>query len=144
MIKPFRLIIISSILLSSFAFSQPTGNLKHTVKSFIRKTGNSKVTEDDYVNNLKVFFVPNTNTDSLALEYYDYWVEQWELNRFAKKSKLIDINVVKNKGTADIKSIWHSPNGSTYLFVTRTYWNYTNGKWFRTIEDGTLLEKRKQ
>jgi hypothetical protein len=143
MIKPFHLIIISSILLSSIAFSQPNGNLKHTVKSFIRKTGNSKVTEDDYVNNLKVYFDPNTNTDSIALEYYDYWVEQWELNSFAKKSKLIDINVAKEKGTADIKSIWHSPNGNKYLFITRTYWIYTNGKWFRTIEDGTLLEKRK-
>lgn len=143
MIKPFLLTIISSILLSSFAFSQPTGNLKHTVKSFIRKTGNSKVTEVDYVNNLRVYFDPKTNTDSIALEYYDYWVEQGELNSFAKKSKLIDINVIKNKGTADIKSIWHSPNGKEYLFITRTYWIYTNGKWFRTIEDGTLIEKRK-
>jgi len=143
MIKPFTLIIISSILVSSFVLSQPTRNLKLTVKSFIRKTGNSKVTEDVYVNNLKPYFDPQTNTDSIALEYYDYWIEQWELNSFPKKSKIIEINVVKNKGTADIKSIWHSPNGNDYLFITRTYWIYTNGKWFRTIEEGTLLEKRK-
>jgi len=143
MIKPIPLIFISTILVSSFAFSQPTGNLKQTVKSFIRKTGNSKVTEDVYVNNLKQYFDPQTNTDSIALDYYDYWVEQWELNSFPKKSKVIEFNVVKTKGTADIKSIWHSPNGIDYLYITRTYWIYINGKWFRTIEEGTLLEKRK-
>ena len=90
---------------------------------------------------IKDFLDPAGNRDSLAEDYYNYWMRNDGQNSYSMKAKINSIEYKNETALVKIEDVWHMPDETYERFVSETEWIKKNGTWYRSATPGRLVER---
>ncbi|MFI5141014.1 MAG: hypothetical protein ACHQII_01545, partial [Bacteroidia bacterium] len=126
---------IFALVFSSCFIGCQSRSLKKTVRLLTHTVSNTKLTQQEFIANLKPLIDPDANVDSLCTTYFNHWknIETTKGHPITTKVKKIE-KETDSKAKVFIANTWHQGTGEKNYFLSKTTWVRKNKKWFRTSE----------
>jgi len=88
-----KLSITLLIMVISFQSSRAQ-SLKHTVNKFTQVMAKTQTTSSAFIKKLKPLLDPDSNVDSLSIDYYQHWKNNAENNSYPISTKIEKLEIV--------------------------------------------------